>query len=90
VKQKTQQRVEEERRPQIEAAIVRIMKSRKQLEHNNLIAEVAKQLQPRFFANPTEVKNRIDNLIERGFLEKDNSDKCVSISCSELISMFIS
>lgn len=74
-KLKTQERVEEERRPQIEASIVRIMKSRKKLEHKNLVAEVTKQLQSRFLANPTEVKKRIESLIEREFLERDNSDR---------------
>lgn len=74
-KQETRQRVEEDRKPQIEAAIVRIMKSRKQLDHNNLIAEVTKQLQSRFLANPTEVKKRIESLIERDFLERDDNDR---------------
>ncbi|CAN6881573.1 hypothetical protein Bca4012_071593 [Brassica carinata] len=74
-KQETRQRVEEDRKPQIEAAIVRIMKSRKILDHNNIIAEVTKQLQPRFLANPTEIKKRIESLIERDFLERDNTDR---------------
>ncbi|KAL5539225.1 hypothetical protein UlMin_046103 [Ulmus minor] len=74
-KQETRQRVEEDRKPQIEAAIVRIMKSRKTLDHNNIIAEVTKQLQSRFLANPTEIKKRIESLIERDFLERDNTDR---------------
>ena len=74
-KQETQQRVEENRKPQIDVAIVRIMKSRKQLDHNNLIAEVTKQLQSHFLANPTEVKKRIESLIERDFLERDDNDR---------------
>lgn len=74
-KQETRQRVEEDRKPQIEAAIVRIMKSRKILDHNNIIAEVTKQLQPRFLANPTEIKKRIESLIERDFLERDSTDR---------------
>lgn len=74
-KQETRQRVEEDRKPQIEAAIVRIMKSRRVLDHNNIIAEVTKQLQSRFLANPSEIKKRIESLIERDFLERDNSDR---------------
>ncbi|KAI9170220.1 hypothetical protein LWI28_024686 [Acer negundo] len=74
-KQETRQRVEEDRKPQIEAAIVRIMKSRRVLDHNNIITEVTKQLQSRFLANPTEIKKRIESLIERDFLERDNVDR---------------
>lgn len=74
-KQETRQRVEEDRKPQIEAAIVRIMKSRKVLDHNNIIAEVTKQLQSRFLPNPVEIKKRIESLIEREFLERDSSDR---------------
>ncbi|KAF9673890.1 hypothetical protein SADUNF_Sadunf10G0070900 [Salix dunnii] len=74
-KQETRQRVEEDRKPQIEAAIVRIMKSRRVLDHNNIITEVTKQLQSRFLANPTEIKKRIESLIERDFLERDSVDR---------------
>uniref|UniRef100_A0A2P2MAG6 Cullin family profile domain-containing protein n=1 Tax=Rhizophora mucronata TaxID=61149 RepID=A0A2P2MAG6_RHIMU len=74
-KQETRQRVEEDRKPQIEAAIVRIMKSRRVLDHNNIIMEVTKQLQSRFLANPTEIKKRIESLIERDFLERDSLDR---------------
>ncbi|KAL6190048.1 hypothetical protein ACLB2K_036449 [Fragaria x ananassa] len=74
-KQETRQRVEEDRKPQIEAAIVRIMKSRRTLDHNNVISEVTKQLQSRFLANPTEIKKRIESLIEREFLERDVTDR---------------
>ncbi|KAI5077363.1 hypothetical protein GOP47_0007187 [Adiantum capillus-veneris] len=74
-KQETRQKVEEDRKPQIEAAIVRIMKSRRVLDHNNIISEVTKQLQSRFLPNPSVIKKRIESLIEREFLERDKSDR---------------
>ncbi|CAH9084543.1 unnamed protein product [Cuscuta europaea] len=74
-KQETRQRVEEDRKPQIEAAIVRIMKSRRVLDHNNVVAEVTKQLQSRFLPNPVVIKKRIESLIEREFLERDKTDR---------------
>ncbi|KAK4490712.1 hypothetical protein RD792_001412 [Penstemon davidsonii] len=74
-KQETRQRVEEDRKPQIEAAIVRIMKSRRVLDHNNIVTEVTKQLQSRFLPNPVVIKKRIESLIEREFLERDKTDR---------------
>ncbi|KAL0421103.1 UNVERIFIED_CONTAM: Cullin-3A [Sesamum latifolium] len=74
-KQETRERLEEDRKPQIEAAIVRIMKSRRVLDHNNIISEVTKQLQSRFLANPGKIKKRIESLIDRDFLERDNVDR---------------
>lgn len=74
-KLETRQRVEEDRKPQIEAAIVRIMKSRRVLDHNSIMTEVTKQLQPRFLPNPVVIKKRIESLIEREFLERDKTDR---------------
>ncbi|GJU36074.1 cullin-3A-like protein, partial [Tanacetum coccineum] len=71
----TQHRVEEDRKPQIEAAIVRIMKARRVLDHNNIVAKVTKQLQTRFLTNPVVIKKRIESLIEREFLERDKDDR---------------
>lgn len=73
-KQQTRQRVDEDRKPQIEAAIVRVMKSRKTMEHNNLIAEVTKQLSQRFVPSPAIIKKRIESLIEREFMERDKTN----------------
>jgi len=43
----TREKVDEERKHQIEAAIVRVMKARKTMEHSQLIAEVSQQLSAR-------------------------------------------
>jgi len=65
-------RVEQDRKPQIEAAIVRIMKDRKTLDHSQLIAEVVRQLSPKFRPEVSDIKLRIESLIDREFLAREN------------------
>lgn len=67
--------VEEDRRHLVEAAVVRIMKARRTLGHNELIAEVTKQLSVRFLASPNFIKKRIECLIDREYLERGPNDR---------------
>ena len=71
----TRERVEEDRKPQIEAAVVRVMKSRKALGHNEIVAEVTRQLSARFQPQPAAIKKRIESLIDREYLERDAQDR---------------
>ena len=67
--------VEEDRRHSVEASIVRVMKTRKALTHNELIAEVTRQLQARFTPSPVFIKKRIESLIERDYIDRDKGDQ---------------
>jgi len=71
--------VEEDRRHLVEAVVMRIMKARKMLHHNELIAEVSKQLQNRFVPRPQFVKKRVESLIERDYLERSEEDRRVYV-----------
>mmetsp|Transcript_26924 Transcript_26924/g.58796 ORF Transcript_26924/g.58796 Transcript_26924/m.58796 type:complete len:739 (-) Transcript_26924:3390-5606(-) len=72
---KTNDQVLQDRQYQIDAAIVRIMKTRKQLSHKLLIAEVLQQL--KFPLKAADLKKRIESLIDREYLARDNSDQNV-------------
>ncbi len=74
-RKETRTRVDEDRKHEIEAAIVRIMKSRKKRQHNVLVAEVTEQLKSRFLPSPVVIKKRIESLIEREYLARTTEDR---------------
>ncbi|GAA0171236.1 ubiquitin-protein ligase [Lithospermum erythrorhizon] len=68
----TTERVFQDRQYQVDAAIVRIMKTRKMLSHTLLITELFQQL--KFPIKPADLKKRIESLIERDYLERDKNN----------------
>jgi len=74
-RKETRCKVDEDRKHEIEAAIVRIMKSRKQMSHSNLVNEVTEQLRTRFMPSPVIIKKRIEALIEREYLARTDADR---------------
>lgn len=71
----TRHKISDDRKPQIEAAIVRIMKARKRLDHNSVVVGVNMEMRNRFLPTPAEIKKHIENLIEREFIERDPNDR---------------
>lgn len=47
------------------------------MEHILLITEVTKQLSSRFKPDPASIKQRIDDLLEREYLERDPEKRSV-------------
>ncbi|XP_053747893.1 cullin-4B-like [Panthera pardus] len=68
----TTQRVFQDRQYQIDAAIVRIMKIRKTLTHSVLLSELYNQL--KFTLQPSDLKTRIESLIDRDYMERDKEN----------------
>ena len=63
--------VDKDRRYAIDAAVVRTMKSRKVLQHQQLVLEVVQQLSKMFKPEIKLIKKRIEDLISREYLERD-------------------
>ncbi|KAL9935024.1 hypothetical protein V8E36_006100 [Tilletia maclaganii] len=74
-RKETAEKVEEERKSVTEACIVRIMKNRKTMEHNELLNEVIRQLSSRFVPSPSSIKKRIEALIDREYLERSEQGR---------------
>nr|CCC92350.1 putative cullin [Trypanosoma congolense IL3000] len=63
--------VEQDRTSAIDACLVRIMKSRRVLEHSKLVEECREKLLPIFSADPKLIKQRLEELLRKEFIERD-------------------
>ncbi|XP_022760538.1 cullin-1-like isoform X6 [Durio zibethinus] len=73
-KKKVIEDVDKDRRYAIDASIVRIMKSRKVLGHQQLVMECVEQLGRMFKPDFKAIKKRIEDLITRDYLERDKDN----------------
>ena len=68
-------KVSQERRYAIEAAICRIMKNYTTLSYQELECKVIEKLKPVFTAHPKVIKQRLEDLLQRDYLEYGNNDE---------------
>ncbi|KJZ72870.1 hypothetical protein HIM_07814 [Hirsutella minnesotensis 3608] len=69
----THERIAQDRRFETQAAIVRIMKSRKHMGHAELVAEVINLTKKRGSVEPAAIKKEIESLIEKDYLEREDN-----------------
>uniref|UniRef100_A0A914L2P1 Cullin family profile domain-containing protein n=1 Tax=Meloidogyne incognita TaxID=6306 RepID=A0A914L2P1_MELIC len=58
----------------LETVIVRIMKARKKLKHDELVSEVTSQLNSRFVVKSRMIKSSIEQLIKEDYLKRSEND----------------
>jgi cullin 1 len=71
----TQKVIIEDRKPQVQACIVRIMKSRKTLHYNDLIAQTIEMLKLQYQPSISFIKQMIEILIEKEYIQRGEVDK---------------
>ncbi|UKZ82327.1 hypothetical protein TrVFT333_010113 [Trichoderma virens FT-333] len=69
----THEKIAQDRRFETQAAIVRIMKSRKTMGHAELVAEVINLTKQRGSVEPAAIKKEIESLIEKDYLEREEN-----------------
>ncbi|KAI9837297.1 MAG: hypothetical protein M1819_000371 [Sarea resinae] len=79
----THERVAQDRHYETQAAIVRIMKSRKTIKHAELVAEVIKATKTRGVLDPADIKKNIEKLIEKDYMEREEGTDKLYITHSE-------
>ncbi|KAH3686489.1 hypothetical protein WICPIJ_002528 [Wickerhamomyces pijperi] len=73
----TLKETETDRKYEVDAMIVRVMKSNKTLSHRELIEEIIKLSAKRFEPSVGFIKKRVEMLIEREYLRRDETDSKV-------------
>ncbi len=72
---RTQCAVEGDRKHYLDAAIVRVMKARKQLTYEQIKTETIEAVRRHFIPDVLNIKQRIDGLVEQEYLRRDDEDR---------------
>ncbi|KAI0033636.1 Cullin [Vararia minispora EC-137] len=72
---RTQQAIEGDRKHLLDAAIVRIMKAKKQLTYEEIKTQTIEAVRKHFAPDIASIKQRIDSLVEGEYLRRDDDDR---------------
>lgn len=67
--------LEEDRKHEVEAAIIRILKRKNRIDHKTLLENVKDELKGRFIPSSSLIKRRINELIGREYLDRCPENK---------------
>jgi cullin-4 len=73
----THDAVKRDRQFEIQATIVRIMKSRKKIRHAELVAQVIEQTKNRGTLEMADIKKNIDKLMDKEYMEREGGTRDV-------------
>jgi cullin 4 len=76
---RTQSLIEGDRKYALDAAIVRIMKGKKQLPYEQLKAATIDAVKHHFKPDVPMIKQRVDSLVEQDYLRRDDDDMSLLI-----------
>jgi len=76
---RTEAWIEADRKQELDAAVVRIMKAKKKLTFEQIKTEVIVAVKQRFLPEIKHIKQRVDYLVENEYLKRDEAVKDVFV-----------